>query len=193
MKNIIKIYLFIEKNVDLVHYGQATDKLAAAVKLAWIPAIFFSIGQGFSAWYMLNYWYMAFVLFAIGIDHILGTWVHYFIKKDFDKKKNIRGFFTKLIVSIIGYAIFIMIHEIMKEVAFVAIYFKIVIQLMVFVYPASSIVSNLRILSEGRFPPDWMYGRWNKFQKTGDINNFKFQNDEKELSDSNDSNVDSST
>lgn len=178
MKAFIRLFLFVDKNMDLIHYGAASDKAAATLKLAWAPAIFLSIGTGISKWYMVNLWFMVFVLAAIGIDHLLGSWVHYFIKKDFDKKKNIKGFFTKLIVSIVGYAIFIMIHEIMKDIPMVAIYFKVVIQLMVFIYPASSVIGNLRILSGGTFPPDWMYGRFKKFEQTGDINNFKFEKQE---------------
>lgn len=177
LANILK---FIIRNLQIIHNGVIADKLIASVKLSVTPAIFVTISEGISQWYIVNQWFMVFVFLAIAIDHILGTIVHLFYKKDFSFKKNLFGLLIKSGACIIGYMIFIMIHEIIKDVDFIAIYFKVVIQLTVFIYPAGSALGNLSILTGGKFPPIGWMNRIAKFQENLDIKNFKTDTDERD-------------
>lgn len=172
------ILKFIIRNLQIIHTGMIGDKLIASAKLSVTPAIFVTISEGISQWYIVNQWFMVFVFLAIAIDHILGTIVHLFFKKDFQFKKNLFGLLIKSGACILGYMIFIMIHEIIKDVDIIAIYFKVVIQLTVFIYPAGSALGNLSILTGGKFPPIGWMNRIAKFQENLDIKNFKTDTDE---------------
>lgn len=181
MKSIIYILRFILKNITIIHSGIGVDKIFATIKLAAIPAIFLTVFEGLSEWYIVNQWFMIFVFYAIAIDHILGTIVHAFIKKDFTFKKNANGFVMKIGLCIAGYSLFIMIHEIFKGIPFIADYFKILIQFIVFIWPAGSAMGNMSILTRGKFPPIGWMKKLEKFQENLDIDNFNTKNDESNI------------
>lgn len=184
MKLFIEIIRSIILNLQILHTGLWAQKMTAAVKLATVPAIFITISEGLTRWYIVNSWFMIFVFVAIALDHILGSIVHAFIKRDFTFKMNAIGLLIKLAACITGYIIFIMIHEILKDAEFIASYFKIVIQLSVFIYPAGSALGNLSILTGGKFPPIGWMNKIAKFQENLNINEFKTKRDESSIDNS---------
>jgi len=178
MKMLLSFLKFIFKNLNNLHTGFGVDKLFATAKLSAAPAFFIVIWEGFSKWYIVNQWFMVFVFVAIIIDHILGSIVHRFWKNDWSNWENLKGLLIKLGSSIAGYSIFIMIHEILKDVPFVAQYFKVVIQLMVFIYPAGSALGNLSILTGGKLPSKGLIDRIKGFQDNLELDNFKQKGNE---------------
>lgn len=178
MKILANILKFIIANLQILHSGIAADRIIAAVKLATVPAVFATVAEGLSKWYIVNQWFMIYVFFAIAIDHICGTIVHAFIKKDFTWKKNAIGFLVKISFCIAGYSMFIMIHEIFKGIPFIADYFKILIQFIVFIWPAGSAMGNMSIITNGKFPPVGWMNKLEKFQENLDLDNFKTKGNE---------------
>ncbi len=178
MKTITSILKFIISNLQKLHNGIIADKMIAAFKLATIPAIFATITEGLSKWYIVNQWFMIYVFCAIAIDHVCGTIVHLLIKKDFTLKKNAVGLLVKISFCIAGYSLFIMIHEIFKGIPFIADYFKILIQFIVFIWPAGSAMGNMSIITNGKFPPVGWMNKLEKFQENLDLDNFKTKGNE---------------
>jgi hypothetical protein len=164
--------------MQVLHNGVYADKIFAAVKIATVPAVFVTIFEGLGKWYIVNQSFMIFVFSAIAIDHILGTIVHAFVKKDFTFKKNIKGIVMKVGMCIAGYSLFVMIHEILKGVPFIPDYFKILIQFIVFIWPAGSAMGNMSILTGGKFPPIGWMRKLERFQENLDVNQFKNKEDE---------------
>lgn len=178
MKIFLNISRYILKNLNTIHSGIGVDKIIAAAKIAAVPAVFMTVFEGLSKWYIVNQWFMIFVFYAIAIDHILGSIVHAFVKKDFTFKKNAMGFVMKISFCIAGYSLFVMIHEIFKGIPFIADYFKILIQFIVFIWPAGSAMGNMSILTGGKFPPIGWMKKLERFQENADINEFKITKDE---------------
>ncbi|MCY0967902.1 hypothetical protein [Chryseobacterium wangxinyae] len=173
MKIIINMFRFILKNLNTIHAGVGFEKIFASIKIAVIPALFMSIVEGLSKWYIVNQWFMIFVFYAIIIDHVLGSIVHAFIKKDFTLKKNGIGLLIKISFCITGYSLFVMIPEILKGVPFLPEYLTMLIQLIVFIWPAGSAMGNMSILTGGRFPPIGWMKKIERFQENADITEFK--------------------
>lgn len=178
MKILTTILKFFIKNLQVIHNGIGADKIVSTVKLATVPAVFVTAFEGLSQWYIVNQWFMIFVFYAIAIDHILGSIVHAFIKKDFTLKKNGLGLLIKIGFCVAGYSLFVMIHEIFKGIPFIADYFKILIQFIVFIWPAGSAMGNMSIITNGKFPPIGWMKKLEKFQENIDINEFKTKKDE---------------
>lgn len=168
---------FIIKNLMNIHAGNATQKAIATAKLATLPAFGISLTERFVGWYIENQIFMTFVFLALFLDHILGSWVHW-QKRDFSLKTNIYGLFGKTTSVIVGYILFEMVHQIVKDVDFIAIYFKVLLQLMVFLYPAGSAMGNLSILTNGKFPPVGWMNKLRKFNESADLETFKTKKDE---------------
>lgn len=178
MKITLIISKFLILNLQKLHSGVGFDKMVAAGKISAVPAIVVSSAEGLTKWYLINQTFMIFVFIAIILDHILGTIVHAFIKRDFVFKKNVAGFLLKGGACIAGYSLFVMIHEILKDVPFIADYFQILIQFMVFIYPAGSAMGNLSIITGGKFPPIGWMKKLEKFQENVDITEFNTKQNE---------------
>ncbi len=183
MRRLINVTRFVLDNLTKLHNGVGVDKILAAVKIAAVPAIFLTIFEGLSKWYIVNQMFMVFVFCAIAVDHILGSIVHAFYKRDFQFRKNITGLLVKLGGCISGYMMFTMMHEIVKDVDFIAIYFKILLQLIVFIYPAGSAMGNLSVITGGKFPPIGWMRKLSRFQENLDLNEFKTKKDESNTND----------
>lgn len=160
-------------NMNLAHVGSWDTKILAISKLSFIPAFIVFSFERLTTWYIDNHWFMQGVLIAIAIDHILGTYVHFWIKRDWSWKKNISGLFTKLIMCILGYIIFEFMHVIVQPVDFIAHYFSVVLQLMVFLYPGLSALGNMSVITKGKFPPVGWIDKLNQFNNSGDLEHLR--------------------
>ena len=89
------IALFFVKNLLAIHHGTAIVKFKSLLMLS-LPISVLAAINPIGGWVEQNIAYIGFVLIAIGIDHLLGSAVHLFIKKDFTPKKNIIGLAVKL-------------------------------------------------------------------------------------------------
>lgn len=173
------MWKFILDNLITIHSGAWYSKILSLGKLSVIPAFGISITEALSGWYLENWVFMSFVTFAIVIDHAFGSYVHWLIKNDFSWRKNLHGFLNKGFSVVAVYVLLEMMHQIVDDVDFVAIYFKVVLQLIVFLYPAGSAFANIAIMTKGRFPPSGWMDRLRKFNEDVKLNHFKTENDEK--------------
>ena len=64
------------------------------------------------------------------------------------------------------------------------VYFKVMVKLMVLLYPLGSALVNLSKVTNGAFPPSGLLKKIKNFEKTGDLESLK----EKTESDENDEN-----
>lgn len=164
--SILKILLL---NLIVLHQGGMIAKLKATFVIASITSPMALALDHVNKWYFDNYDYVAFVFVAVMFDHLLGTWVHAFIKKDFSIKKNILGFFTKtMLVVIVG----VLVEGVTNRLGsgeFLAEYFSLMARLMVFIYPAGSALMNCSIITNGKFPPTAFMKRIMNFNKDLDI------------------------
>lgn len=152
MKSIINHHL------HNIHSGSIVERLTSTFTLSFMLSPAAIILDHINEWYFENFSYVVFTFIAVIFDHLLGSYVHAFINRDFSMKKNIFGFFTKMFLVIIVGVLAEGVAEIMQD-NIVADYSSIVARLMVFIYPAGSAWENSRIITNGRFPPigfmDW--------------------------------------
>lgn len=167
------------KNLNILHSGKDLHVIIPALfKLGTIPAVAFAFNEKVTGWYMDNYFFIIMVMVAILVDHTLGSVVHWFYKKDFVFQKNYIGLIKKVGGCIAGYVVLEMLREILKDADFIAIYMKMLIQTMVFMYPAGSAMGNLSVITGGKFPPIGWMKKLDNFQKTADLNSLKTKIDE---------------
>lgn len=179
---------FIIERMDIL-----AAKLTVLTVLSIVPAGGFSFLQNLTGWYVENAFFMSFVSVAIFIDHAVGSWVHWKIKKDFSWQKNRNGLFMKILGSIAGYVIFEMFYQIVDDVDFIAVYLKVLLQVVTFAYPGFSALMNISIATGGKYPSKGIMGKFIKFEETADLKIFKTKIDETETDSNNDSGGDSDT
>lgn len=121
-------------------------------------------------WHIGNSDYVAFVIGAIAIDHILGSMYHAFWLRDFSMKKNIYGLITKLVIVLcVGY-LFEGLDALMVESSILKDYTVMVLRLMVFLYPASSAFQNSYEMTGKKFPPMAFMEKLKKFSESATFN-----------------------
>lgn len=170
-----------------MHFGAIQIKFLTTMTLTAVPALGLTLLEKLTSWYITNQVFMTFVFIALTIDHILGTYVHWSIKRDFSLKKNFQGLLQKGFSVVAGYVLLEMIHQIVKDVDFIAIYFKVLVQLMVLLYPSGSAMVNLSLITKGKFPPIGWMNKLEKFNTDMDLETFKTtKKDENEILDSTD-------
>lgn len=163
---------FIVTNLILIHKGTALMKIQGTVTLAVLSSPLAFIADNVSNWLHLNIEFASFVFGAIVIDHILGSCVHAFIKRDFKMLKNITGMSIKIslviIVHFLGLGIvFILGKGVLSE------YFNKALMLTVFLYPAGSALVNCAIITKGKFPPVGFMKKIKYFNETLDLKGIK--------------------
>ena len=167
---------FILKNILAIHNGTAIVKFKSLLILA-MPLATTMLINPISLWVDKNIAYIGFVLIAIAIDHLLGSAVHIFIKKDFTFKQNIIGLAIKLSlvlsVGILFEGFQFLYPDKTPMIQVVLDYLLAITRIMVFLYPASSAFVNSSILTTGKFPPLGWIQRVESFNKSMDIKNFK--------------------
>lgn len=169
----------IKENLVLIHSGPALERLQGSFMLSLIASPIAYIFDHINEWYFNNYSYIAFVFVAIIFDHILGTWVHAFVKKDFCMRKNIVGFFTKTVLVIMVGIIVEGMGNILGPENIIKEYFSIMARLMVFIYPAGSALMNCYVITNGNFPPLGFIKKLRKFNENMNLKEFD-QNKENE-------------
>ena len=171
----------ILKNILAIHSGTAVVKFKSLLILSFPLATTLLINP-ISLWFDKNIAYIGFVLIAIAIDHLLGSAVHLFIRKDFTFKKNIIGLAVKLSlvlsVGILFEGFQFLYPDKTPIIQVVMDYLLALTRIMVFLYPASSAFVNSSILTSGKFPPIGWINKIETFNSSMDINQFKDKRNE---------------
>lgn len=169
---------FIAKHLLIIHKGTLIAKAKSTLALSISVSPIAYIAEKITDWTFENQSYVMFVLGAIAIDHLLGSIIHAFIKKDFSFKKNVIGLVTKVgLVVLVGF-LFEGVNSIVEQDSFVKNYTIIVLRLAVFLYPAGSAFMNSSIITNGKFPPIGWLDKMRKFQETLDISDLKKEKQE---------------
>ncbi len=127
-----------------------------------------------SLWFLANQRYVNIALGCILIDHALGSIVHSSAyRNDFCFKKNITGFAVK-ISMVVAFA-FLMegLAHVTIEDDMIYRYTKMTGRILVILYPAISAMKNIKIITNGRFPPDALVGKLENFTKDLDLDKLK--------------------
>ena len=167
---MMNIREFVLNNLVLLYRGGLFMKINASFKLCMLAV---SVFEYFSGLYTTDLSFLYGVLFVLMIDHVLGTYLHYFVDKDFTFKANLLGLLKKLTVILSGYSMLLIMHDALDEVEFLDVYFKVMIKLMVLLYPLSSALVNMSKVTNGAFPPSGLLKKIKNFEKTGDLESLK--------------------
>jgi len=112
-----------------------------------------------------------FAKFWIGLiitDTLLGAMRH-LKQRNFSTKAMFLGLLTKAGISLAGMYILKTIPSALTEVEFLTDYFTLFIKIAVLTYLAGSAIGNVYILSGGKFPPEAFMNKWDKFEKTNNL------------------------
>lgn len=153
MKIIIFLSSFLSKQLLLLHTGTVVAKLKSAFILGASLSPIAVVIEKITNWTLDNHDYIFFVMGAIAIDHILGTILHSFYKRDFTWKKNLTGLIIKISLALTMGFLFEGVNHFITEDSFLKNYLVIALRLSVFLYPAGSAFMNSSIITKGKFPP----------------------------------------
>ncbi len=166
MKSIL---VFITKHLLSIHSGTIAMKLKSSFVLGATvsPLVYVhSLTKG------MDFDIMMVISGAIIIDHAIGSWVHFWIKRDWSWKENGKGLFTKLFLCISAFYLFEGMSVILKGADTIELYFKVTTSLIVFMYPAGSAFMNMSLLTGGKFPPTGWIDKIQSFNKSPNIKTF---------------------
>lgn len=164
---------FIVKNLILIHKGTIALKTEATVVLAVSSSPLLVVLEGLVSWFYLNLIFLFFVFGAVITDHLVGSYVHLWVKNDFTLKQNVIGFFTKTTLVVLVYFLGEGIVFMLGSENIVGLYFRVLMRLMVFIYPAGSALVNISIVTKGKFPPLGFMNKIVRFNENLDLKEFK--------------------
>lgn len=153
-----------------------------SLKISWgigfLAAGVMSLSEVINVWLSANIDYVRIALAIVAVDHVLGSIVHFYYKKDFHIKKNIIGLLIKLLIVAFSGLIFEGLAYITNEQDMIYMWLKMTLRLLVCIYPGKSALENMRIITKGKFPPAALIGKINAFEKELDIKKLKDKGDE---------------
>ncbi|AZA49566.1 hypothetical protein EG346_15885 [Chryseobacterium carnipullorum] len=168
---------FIIKNLLSIHSGGVGGKIWASLQIAAVPAVGFTISERLFGWYIESYVFIWMLGFALIADLIIGIWKH-MKTGSFSPKMMIMGFCQKIGLVILVYFLTEAFIQIISDADLDSVYFKVATKLMIFIYPAGNALVNVGIITNGKFPPLGFLTKFEKFNKTLDVNVFKQKDDE---------------
>jgi hypothetical protein len=153
------------------------DNFFLSLKLSSLFGFSLSLSPIVSQWFVTNIDYVFISVLAVAIDHALGSYVHKFIKKDWNWRKNISGFGVKLSMVVAVGILMEGLAHITIEDNFIYTYIKMIGRFIVIIYPTLSALKNVKIITKGAFPPDALIGKLETFNQDLDLK--KLKEDEK--------------
>lgn len=178
IKSLAEILLaFILKNMITLQTGTLLLKLKSVFNLSLLVSPFAYIIDSVMVWSVEHKSYILFVFGAIFVDHVLGSFKHAFVLRDFTFKKNITGVAVKIGLAVCMGFLFEGVKHLMEGDSFIQDYLEIVLRLTVFLYPAGSAFMNSAVLTNGKFPPMGWISILNNFNKNLDLKTFKKEDD----------------
>lgn len=175
---------FIVNNLISIHSGPTYSKIFSALKLAAVPAVGLSISERFAGWYVDAQFFIILLTGGLLGDLIIGIIKHLKLHS-FSFKKMLLGFTLKMAIITIAYFFTEAILQIISEGEMDSIYFKVISKLAIFLFPAGNAAINMGIITNGKFPPLGFLMKFEKFNKTLDVNIFKQKENESENTDNN--------
>lgn len=157
----------------LVQFSHATVYSGLASIALIIPM---NISETINGWIQLNIDYISIALFSVGAAHVLGSITHCLYKRDFDWKKNIVGFCIMLSMVVVVALLMEGLAHVTKEEDLIFKYVSMMGRLVVIIYPIRSALRNVKIITNGAFPPDAIIGKLENFNKNLDLNEFRDKN-----------------
>lgn len=168
---------FIIKNLLTIHSGGVGGKMWASFQLAMVPAVGLSISERITGWYLESYVFIFMLGVAIIAALVAGVWKHLKFNT-FSPKKMIVGFCQMVGLIIIVYFLTEAFIQIISDAKLDSIYFKVATKIMIFLYPAGNALVNVGIITNGKFPPLAFLKKFEKFNKTLNINDLNLKQDE---------------
>lgn len=168
MKEFTDLKVFVLNNALQI---KDSFQLSGVVSLYGIVGMKFA--QMFDIWFVENFDYFAIAMALVAVDHLLGSIVHRFIKKDWSWKINSIGLLIKVFMVLIGIFVFDGLVHLAKNQSLIYEYMKMVTSLVVCLYPASGVMKNMSIITKGKFPSKVLIERFNNFSKTLDTKELK--------------------
>lgn len=158
----------------LILVADATPTMWDRIKYLWsifmysAPVVF--ILDLANWWFTENKQFGTFMCIALIINMIIGAWMHLM-----NKTFNFKDFFLKnLEMSAVVIIVYIML-EMLRYTAGANIageIFRISIQVMTLIYPTSKVFKNVFIISNGKYPPEFIMKRMYDFERNGDLSKF---------------------
>lgn len=163
------ILVFIVKNLTIIQDGEVLNKIGSSFLLGFLfsPVPFFI--ERVNAWTMENRVYIAWVLYAILTDWVVGI-IKHLKNKDFSVGKNAMGLTIKIGMAVFAGGLFEALPYFMGNNDTVSDILLIITRLTVFLYPAGSAWVNMANITNGKFPPVGWLNRVSKFNESLDIN-----------------------
>lgn len=163
------LLIFITKHLWSIHKGSLLIKLKSSFILGTTASPFIYI---ISLLKGLDFNIMMVIAFAIIIDHLIGSYVHLFIKRDWSWKENGKGFLTKMFLCVSAFFLFEGMSIILEGADTIELYFKVTTSLIVFMYPAGSAFMNMTLVTNGKFPPTGWINKIQSFNKNPNLKTF---------------------
>ena len=163
-----QFWLFLGEN-----FAALKSTIPLSVSLSFIGTAIMALFDGLQFWFVQNIDYIAIVLIMIAGDWLLGSWVHWRIKKDFSWLKNIGGYGLKLALVVVMGLLFEALSHIVKDESLVYTYLKLTGRLIVLFYPFRSACINSSVITGGKFPPVAWINRITGFENDLSLDNFK--------------------
>lgn len=168
---------FIIKNLLAIHSSGVGGKMWSSFQLAMVPAVGLTISERITGWYLESYVFIFILGLAIIADLVAGVWKHMKFNT-FSPKKMIIGFSQKIGLVILVYFLTEAFIQIIADAELDSIYFKVATKIMIFIYPAGNALVNVGIITNGKFPPLAFLKKFEKFNKTLNINDLNLKQDE---------------
>lgn len=175
----MKLWSFIAFNLVVLSEGSFFLKLKSLFILSVVSMPFVVLADGIldldiiDFWFRQNMEYIMFVFVAVILDHMIGSYVHLFVKRDFSFEKNLKGLAAKIFLTITVAILVRGMVFILGTGNIITEYFTAVMRLMVFLYPAGSALVNISLITGGKFPPLGFMKKIQKFNSDVNMNAFK--------------------
>lgn len=173
MKEII-VNAIYRLYTTLIIYSEASldvyERVEKSTKILLVISPVALVLRYFEVWFETNHVFIMFMIFALGLNMIVGMWSH-FKRNTFNWKE----FFVKNIemfgITIIVYFLLEIINSIAGRTMTGEI-FQMTIQLLTVLYPISKALKSVHFITAGKMPPAFIMNRLYKFDETGDLTDF---------------------
>lgn len=168
---ILKWFLWIlAKNLATLQGGEKWYmKIDSSFQLGIILSPIPFLLERMGLWFIENQIYIAWVLWAIFADWIVGI-IWHLRNKDFSIGKNAMGLTIKIGMALFAGSLFEALPYFMGNNDTISSILLIVTRIAVFFYPAGSAWVNMSKITGGKFPPVGWLNKISKFNESLDIN-----------------------
>lgn len=165
------VSVFIVKNLTILQDGKVFEKINASFQLGFFLSPIPFLIERLDGWLLENRIYIAWVLWAIFADWVIGI-IWHCINKDFSIGKNAMGLTIKIGMALFAGSLFEALPYFMGNNDTISSVLLIVTRMAVFLYPAGSTWVNMSKITKGKFPPVGFLNRIRNFEENLDINEF---------------------